>query len=105
MAIALRGNEDKSIGVALYLIVMTPMDTVIEQWQIPQHQWAVLKLLRGQLLRQKKYKKSTAAMAGTTLGDALIDGGVTQEEILKIWVPMVQNHCEKTKLLDPLNKG
>lgn len=98
-------HPDKIIGSYLRLMQVTPLDTVIEQWKIPQHQWSTLKLLRSQLQRHGKYKKTTVAQAGTTLAQALVEGRVTQAELLRVWVPMVQDHCEKMKLLDPLNKG
>ena len=98
-------HVDKSIGQFLRLMQVTPLDKVIEEWKIPQHQWSTLKLLRSQLQRHGKYKKTTIAQAGTTLAQALAEGKVTQAELLRIWVPMVQDHCERIKLLDPLNKG
>jgi hypothetical protein len=98
-------HVDKSIGQFLRLMQVTPLDKVIEEWKIPQHQWSTLKLLRSQLQRHGRYKKTSIAQAGTTLAQALAEGKVTQAELLRIWVPMVQDHCEKIKLLDPLNKG
>lgn len=98
-------HADKSIGSYLRLMQVTQLDEVIEKWKIPQHQWSTLKVLRNQLKRQGKYTKTTAAWAGTTLAQALIEGKVTQAELLRIWVPMVRDHCERIKLLDPLNKG
>ena len=98
-------HPDKTIGSYLRLMQVTPLDKVIEEWKIPQHQWSTLKLLRSQLQRHGKYKKTTIAQAGTTLAQALTEGKVTQAELLRIWVPMVQGHCERIKLLDPLNRG
>ena len=98
-------HPDKTIGSYLRLMQVTPLDKVIEEWKIPQHQWSTLKLLRSQLQRHGKYRKTTIAQAGTTLAQALTEGKVTQAELLRIWVPMVQGHCERIKLLDPLNKG
>ena len=97
-------HVDKSIGQFLRLMQVTPLDKVIEEWKIPQHQWSTLKMLRSQLKRQGKYTKTTAVWAGTTLAQALTEGKVTQAELLRIWVPMVRDHCERIKLLDPLNK-
>ena len=98
-------HPDKTIGSYLRLMQVTPLDKVIEEWKIPQHQWSTLKLLRSQLQRHGKYRKTTIAQAGTTLAQALTEGKVTQAELLRIWVPMVQGHCERIKLLDPLNRG
>ena len=98
-------HVDKSIGQFLRLMQVTPLDKVIEEWKIPQHQWSTLKLLRSQLQRQEKYTKGTSSYPGTTLAQALTEGKATQAELLRIWVPMVQDHCERIKLLDPLNKG
>lgn len=98
-------HPDKSIGSYLRLMQVTPLDEVIEEWKIPQHQWSTLKMLRSQLQRQGKYTRVCPSRSGTTLAQALIEGKVTQAELLRIWVPMVQDHCERIKLLDPLNKG
>ena len=98
-------HSDKSIGSYLRLMQVTQLDEVIEKWKIPQHQWSTLKMLRSQLQRQGKYTKTTAGWAGTTLAQALTEGKATQAELLRIWVPMVRDHCERIKLLDPLNKG
>ena len=98
-------HPDKSIGSYLRLMQVTPLDEVIEEWKIPQHQWSTLKMLRSQLQRQGKYTRAYPSRSGTTLAQALTEGKVTQAELLRIWVPMVQDHCERIKLLDPLNKG
>lgn len=98
-------HPDKIVGSYLRLMQVTPLDTVIEQWKIPQHQWSTLKMLRSQLQRQGKYTRGASSHSGTTLAQALTEGKVTQAELLRIWVPMVQDHCERIKLLDPLNKG
>lgn len=98
-------HPDKSIGSYLRLMQVTPLDEVIEEWKIPQHQWSTLKMLRSQLQRQGKYTRVYPSRSGTTLAQALTEGKVTQAELLRIWVPMVQDHCERIKLLDPLNKG
>lgn len=98
-------HPDKTIGSYLRLMQVTPLDEVIEEWKIPQHQWSTLKMLRSQLQRQGKYTRVYPSRSGTTLAQALTEGKVTQAELLRIWVPMVQDHCERIKLLDPLNKG
>ena len=98
-------HPDKSIGSYLRLMQVTPLDEVIEEWKVPQHQWSTLKMLRSQLQRQGKYTRVYPSRSGTTLAQALTEGKVTQAELLRIWVPMVQDHCERIKLLDPLNKG
>lgn len=98
-------HPDKSIGSYLRLMQVTPLDEVIEEWKIPQHQWSTLKMLRSQLQRQGKYTRVYPSRSGTTLAQALTEGKVTQAELLRIWVPMMQDHCERIKLLDPLNKG
>lgn len=98
-------HPDKSIGSYLRLMQVTPLDEVIEEWKIPQHQWSTLKMLRSQLQRQGQYTRVYPSRSGTTLAQALTEGKVTQAELLRIWVPMVQDHCERIKLLDPLNKG
>lgn len=98
-------HADKSIGSYLRLMQVTPLDEVIEKWKVPQHQWSTLKMLRSQLQRQGKYTRVYPSRSGTTLAQALTEGKVTQAELLRIWVPMVQDHCERIKLLDPLNKG
>ena len=98
-------HPDKSIGSHLRLMQVTPLDEVIEEWKVPQHQWSTLKMLRSQLQRQGKYTRVYPSRSGTTLAQALTEGKVTQAELLRIWVPMAQDHCERIKLLDPLNKG
>ena len=98
-------HPDKSIGSYLRLMQVTQLDEVIEKWKIPQHQWSTLKMLRSQLKRQGKYMRGNSYYQGTTLAQALTEGKATQAELLRIWVPMVQDHCERIKLLDPLNKG
>ena len=98
-------HPDKIVGSYLRLMQVTPLDEVIEKWKIPQHQWSTLKLLRSQLQRQGKYTRGASSHSGTTLAQALTEGKATQAELLRIWVPMVQDHCERIKLLDPLNKG
>lgn len=98
-------HPNKSIGSYLRLMQVTPLDEVIEKWKVPQHQWSTLKMLRSQLQRQGQYTRGSSSHSGTTLAQALTRGKVTQAELLRIWVPMVQDHCERIKLLDPLNKG
>ena len=98
-------HVDKSIGQFLRLMQVTPLDKVIEEWKNPATPVVYLETVAQSAPTPREVQENlystgryyTSTGTGRRQGDA---SGITG-----VWVPMVQDHCERTKLLDPLNKG
>lgn len=97
-------HPDKSISKYIYLMQITPLDSAIDQWQMPMHNIHEMRMIRKELIEKGVFKKTSATQGGTSLAEALVAVGATSKEILKYWIPATIDHCRKTQESDPLNR-